>query len=261
MTTLSYFKSGHHAHSVAALRQRLHLICEANPWLTGQLVKDKSRHADRVLLCASEVIIESDLDAILLTEDSGLSTSLSMTSPYAKQASGVIASKAQVPVGYKLIGTQDRIARFTLVPVQDKLPLVVSMTHAVVDGYTYYKIVSMLSGSAVEALSWTRKQDFVPKMKHAMGAQEQAMLLSAGLTLGMVLPKVCCCGGGAGPPEFQAQFVNPDKVAEAKTEATNRIQNQPTHHSLPFACLTNDILTSTFAQATRASMTLMAMNW
>lgn len=268
VTTISYFKSGHHhGHSGASIRARLRLICEANPWLTGRLLKDKKRHADRVLLCAANVITESDLDAILSTEDSGLTTNLDNTSPYAEQAAAVLASPAQVPVGYNLIGTPNRISKFTLVPMKNghgaSLALIISMTHAVVDGYTYYKIVSMLSGSSdIESLSWSRKQDFVPKMKHAMGAEEHAMLLSPGLTLGMVLPKICCCGGGGGgggPAKFQARFVDEAKVTEAKSEATSRVKDSQL--PMAFACSTNDILTSSFAQASRASMTLMAVNW
>lgn len=68
------------------------------------------------------------------------------------------------------------------------------MIHAlVVDGYTYYKIMSMLlEDQEIESLSFVRKEHaFVPKMEGATGTAEYKMLTGAGIMMNMI-PAMCC---------------------------------------------------------------------
>mmetsp|Transcript_4717 Transcript_4717/g.5661 ORF Transcript_4717/g.5661 Transcript_4717/m.5661 type:complete len:437 (+) Transcript_4717:67-1377(+) len=252
VATISFFESANHKKSFEWMRERIFLICHANPWLVGRLVKDKKKHKN-VLLAVPESITDNDIDAITCSKESDLSP-ISTKIPYNTVSKTVSKSNAMVPEGYKLVGKDTRVSKFTLVPVSSgETAFVMSITHAVVDGYTYYKIMSMLTdGAEIESLSFVRKHDFNPKMKQAIGEEEYKLLTSPSLALSMVSGMLC-----PKPAIFDARFVDEEKVKQAKKEATDRCGNIADDE---FACSTNDILTSTFAKATNAGLLLMAIN-
>ena len=254
IATISFFKNTDHAKSMEWMKRRIALLCNANPWLLGRIVKDKAKH-ENLLLATPQYIIDADIDAVICSQDSSLSN-ISTQTPYAEMSETVAKSNAIVKEGYKLVGKDSRISKFALVPVANgEIALIVSITHAVADGYTYYKIFSMLTeGADIESLSCVRKHNFIPKMKTAIGEEETKLLLSPALMLNFI-PKMLC-----GPKaQFDARFVDEDKVQQAKQDSEKRCADK----NIPeggFACSTNDILTSTFSKATKADLLLMAIN-
>ena len=84
VTTISLFKDVDHANSVTYLKQRLTLICQANPWIAGRLIKDKTKHKDNVILAMPSSIHEHDVDTIFSTEEDSILTPLNTTTPFSQ---------------------------------------------------------------------------------------------------------------------------------------------------------------------------------
>ena len=252
VTSISFFEKAHFQNSIEGMKQRIAAICRANPWLAARLIKDKKKHQN-VLLAIPQTITEEDIEVIFCTEDASLAT-ISTKMPYSTVCKAVIKSKAMVKPGYSLIGKDVRIAKFTLVPIDHgQVAFVLSITHAVADGHTYYSIMNMMTdGNDIKSLSFTRKHEFIPKMKEAIGEEEHQLLYSPALILNFIPTMLC------GPTtHFDARFVDEEKVRQIKAEAEAR---SGTGAEDTFACSTNDILTSTFATAANADILLMAIN-
>ena len=245
ISTISFFKGEVDVEqSKVWLKQRLSILAKANPWLTGKLVKNKKIHKN-VLLATPKVLKEEDVDAIICEDSTGALSSISTQSSYEVIVEKLLKSNVIVGPGYKLIGKDCCVAKFTLTQVDNgEVALIVSMTHAVADGHTYYKIMSMLSelGDAQE-LSVTRKHEFVLEGKQAIGLKEANFLSS--------FPFALCCIKSmltSSKAKLDAYYIDEENVKEWKAEAKHGYIS------------TNDILTSTFANATNSDILLMAIN-
>lgn len=253
ITTLSFFQKASVDTSLELLKKRLHLICESNPWLCGRLIKDKGIEKGKISLAVPTSIKDEDIDAIFGTSNENALSSLSLESDFGDLCTIIGKSPAAVPIGYNLIGKDKRVSKFTLVEnkAKDEIMLIVSICHAVSDGFTYYKILSMLTeGNDVSPLSFRRKHEFTEKMKDAIGAEEYKLSTSTGMLLSM-LPTMIC----KSPAYCHARYVDIAKVKRIKDEAISRASP-----STSFACSTNDILVSTFVQSIPANLVFMAIN-
>jgi len=247
ISTISLFKGDANLEeSKRWLKDRLTTICKANPWLVGRLVRNKKIHKN-VLLKIPQPLSEADVDALICDDTDNNLSSISTETPYETIVDTLHKSKLVVGPGYKLVGKEDlRVSKFTLTKVADgKVALVVSITHSIADGHTYYKIMSMLSSGYVEELSATRKHDFIPKSIEAIGKKEGSYLQSFSFML-------CCIKSMLSGPKatLEARYIDQDKVKELKA----------TYNNEEGFISTNDILTSSFSQATNADLTLMAIN-
>ena len=241
ITTITFFKNADATLSSSWLKDRLTQVCKANPWLTGRLIRDKKIHKN--VLLEIPRVIEADVDSIICNEGKVLS-GISSQTKYEDLVNAILKSNAVVGPGYKLIGQRNlRVAKFTMVPVSNgEVALIFSLTHTISDGFTYYKILSMLSGE-IEELSSVRKHDYVPASIEAIGVKEDKFLKSTSFLL-------CClksmlCGSKA---NMEARYIDPEAIRAIKTEAKHRFIS------------TNDIITSTFARATDTDILLMAIN-
>eukprot|EP00956_Cyclotella_meneghiniana_P024031 scaffold47924_cov41-Cyclotella_meneghiniana.AAC.1 len=246
ITTVTFFKGAVDAKSSSAwLKDRLTAICHDNPWLTGQLVKNKKIHKNVLLEIPSPIPTDEDINAIICNGDSAELSRISSKSKYEDIANAILKSDAVVGPGYKLIGKRDhRVAKFTLIQMdnKDEVALIASITHAISDGYTYYKIMSMLNGD-IEELSPVRKHDFITASIDAIGAKEHKFLSSTSFM-------ICClksmlCGS---KPNMDARYIDQDKVILCKEKVQDGFVS------------TNDIVTSSFARATKVDILLMAIN-
>ncbi|KAL7546419.1 hypothetical protein ACHAWF_009755 [Thalassiosira exigua] len=243
ISTISFFKGDVDLEqSKRWLKERLSAICKANPWLAGRLVKKKKVHKN-LLLAMPQSVTGEDVDALICEDADGALSGVGVRTPYEKLCDTLLKSKMVVGPGYKLVGKDLRCSKFTLAKVADgQVALIVSITHAVADGHTYYKVMSMLSGD-VEELSSTRKHDFVPQSEEAIGKMESKCLSS--------LPFALCCiksllfGSKA---KIDARYVDEDKVKELKADVKSGYIS------------TNDILTSAFSRSVRTDILMMAIN-
>lgn len=245
ISTISFFKGDlDFDASQKWLKERLVLICKANPWLAGRLVRKKKVHKN-LLLAIPQPVTEEDVDALICNDVDNALSSISTETKYEIICDKLLKSKLVVGPGYKQVGKDVRCSKFTLAKGADgQVALVVSITHAVADGSTYYRIMSMFSGD-VEQLFSTRKHDFVPKSLEAIGTKESKYLSSFSFALCCIKSMLC----GSKTKLIDARFVDEDKVNELKVATSNSDYIS-----------TNDILTSTFARATRSDILLMAIN-
>ena len=273
ISTISFFdRNVDLERSRAWLKERLGLICAANPWLAGRLVRKKKMHRN-VLLATPTPATDNDVEALLGGDEDGVLANMSHRTRYETLYDALSKANAVVGPGYKLVGKDKRCAKFSLVEMAEgQVALIVSITHAVADGehlistssgwfsiwhlstnrslgYTYYKIMSMLERkNNVTRLSPKRKHEFFPKSKEAIGAKEFKFLLSVPFA-------VCCVRSMLFGPKARlgAQFVDAARVRERKEEAAE------TKAEDGFVS-TNDLLVSAFSRAARADVLLMAIN-
>lgn len=193
ITTVTFFKGADAKTSSAWLKDRLTAICNVNPWLAGRLVKDKKVHKNILLEIPTPIPTDEDIDAIICNGDHTKLSQISSTNKYENVVNAILKSDAVVRPGYKLVGKRDRrVAKFTLVPTNndEEVALIASITHTVSDGYTYYKIMSMLNGDIVE-LSPVRKHDFIKASIDAIGAKEYKFLSSTSFLICCLKSMLC----------------------------------------------------------------------
>lgn len=245
ITTITFFKGADAKRSSEWFRDRLMDVCKANPWLVGRLVKNKKIHKN-VLLEYPVKVSNEDLDAIICNDEKRVSNlqKISTKTKYEDLVDRILKSDAVVGPGYKLVGKKDRrIAKFTLIPIDnDQVALIASITHAVSDGFTYYQILSMLNGE-IKELSPSRKHEFVQESADAIGTKEYKFLNSTAFL-------ICClksmmCGS---KPKIEARYIDQDKIISGKEKVKSGFVS------------TNDMITSSFARATKADIILMAIN-
>jgi len=121
-------------HCFTRLKERLTLICKANPWLAGRLVKNKKVHKN-ILLAMPQPLAKEDIDALICNDEHGALSGISTQTPYEVICDEVLKSKMVVGPGYKLVGKDLRCSKFSLVKLsQGQVALIVSITHTVADG-------------------------------------------------------------------------------------------------------------------------------
>ena len=89
-------------------------------------------------------------------------------------------------VGVKAVNKGDVQLKVTIVPGEstgsgEQWALIVSISHTIADGYTYYQIYNMLSSSAeIKKLSPARKDSFSAGLAGVVGKAESKIYLSVG---------------------------------------------------------------------------------
>jgi len=235
------FCEGDASAAFEALRRRLAVVVNANPWMAGRLIAKKLVHP----LKGSEALVH---EIISLHE---ANAAVSRSRPYADlvKATGANPSLA-VQSGKKLQATRARVSKLSVVKTssEGEFALVFSMSHVVADGHDYYKIYNMVAGSApVEALDATRFSEYEAREPEWTGPKDFGWLSGFGLLKGMLGGLLC------GPKSSWCCFyVDEAKVATAKAAAAAA-------GTAAFVS-TNDVLTSHFCQAARARVGMMVIN-
>jgi len=256
VTTINFFDSQDIDYNISLknIKDRMKLICEANPFLVGRIVKDRKKH-NRLLCAVPKEISEDDIDAIFFTKNQSLEK-MSSSVPYSDIGKIMDESGAIVKTGHKLVNKDDRMAKLTFVPVNDgkEYALCFSLAHVVADGFTYYKILSMLSPSVkIESLQMERLDNFEDVIDEAIGVGENKLLKSPFLFLDVIAAWAFC---KSKPTQVAANFVDKAKIAKTKAAAKSRHPCENPN----FYVSTNDIISSTYAMETGAEFFLMALN-
>lgn len=249
ISTLTWFQ-GDYVKASVILQRRVNLILQKNPWLTGRVVKKRGR----LLLEYPNTYPpkQQQRESFFFMIDPTEST-FSRNTPVDEL--GKLAEKFVVRNG-----PNEPLFRVTIVPShhtnpQDKFALVVSMSHVVGDGATFYKIHNMLcsikENSIVELIP-QRIPTTQALQAQAIGQEEYDYAGSIGIltnvVFGFLRVKMF------GPPEQHAFVIlDRSKIQHAKQESAAQ-------EDLPFVS-TNDVLTSWFLQQTGCNMGLMAINF
>ena len=168
VTTVTFFTGG--PAPVSVLRERVAAVVAANPWLAGRLERGRGEKRMRLTF-----------DATAKTMREGI---FNVARPGQYKVQGVSydalqkvlkGSPAEVKGGVKTVNKDELQTKVTIIPDEgNEWALVVSISHTIVDGYTYYQIYNMLSASAeIKSLSPVRKESFsvadVPTLQHEDG--------------------------------------------------------------------------------------------
>lgn len=259
ITTTTFFRldSMHSINrAVAAIRERLQAVVRSNPWMAGRIIRDKKRHKN-VILAFPTVGTGEGVEQILdvIVDPTNALALVDDTCPLAEMMVTIARSPATLPIGRKLIGKPTAVAKFTVVIREagssgPTLMLVASMIHGVADGHTYYKLLSMLSHTVEIVPLSPERADYTEKVKEVLGAKEYKYMASPALAINVVGSMMF--GRKSTPHAF---LVDEEKVAEAKAAGSAELGRDGQFVS------TNDVLTSTFGNASRARILMMAINW
>lgn len=176
ISTATYF-DGNYKVAVEHLQQRVAAIVHANPWLGGWLVKApgdkdvKLWYDETGEQCAPGTFQVIEPEESLLTEDTS----------YAELGRDFDV-KVQKTKG--LVGKDQSLWRVTVMPLADKpedrFCLVLSVSHIIADGHTFYKIYNMLSqGAPIETLNPVRHMEYPRAVSDRLGLVESEYVARA----------------------------------------------------------------------------------
>lgn len=254
INTITFFKG---SAPTQKIRTRLASVIAANPWLCGRLVQDSSDK--RVQLVYEENCSGGMVDYLFEEMRSGTDAGMlnvGTNIPYERMLSSIFSSRSIIEKGRALLNKDRLLFRVTLVRDRDRpderFALIVSLSHVVGDGHTYYNLWNMLSEDApIRALSVRRKDSFSQAYRNAIGHAEHHMC-TAGLAHPLVVNHVSTLLF-SGKPHVRIHYVDISKVEDAKAQASS-------NDSVPFVS-TNDVLTSTLASMFKSCLCLMAINF
>ena len=266
VTTVTLYEG---AAPVEFLRHRLAMILEKNPWLTSRLVKKSTVDSVVALAYSKNIDSQAVIDQHLYVYQPG-DVVLSLSMPY----EALVQSLLPVQCARSIPATDEDepLFKVAVVPIEVEetdgtqatplqqamtLPgfaLVVSMNHTLGDGHTYYSLYTMLSSDTdVEALDPVRVAEFEEAKTEVIGAKENAMFTSAGVSLGIMRTYVGARVTRRGPQNVCIHGVDPAWVSQEKAKAKQEGQ-------VPFVS-TNDALTSWFFREMKSDLNIMVANF
>mmetsp|Transcript_87051 Transcript_87051/g.244123 ORF Transcript_87051/g.244123 Transcript_87051/m.244123 type:complete len:401 (+) Transcript_87051:74-1276(+) len=258
ITTITFFAG---PVPLEQLKERVVKVVQASPWLAGKLAKknkekgqkeaqeknggEEAKPGNVQMVFDSAPTAEQVLDRLFFEMELDISTAMPCEALNAK----IEGTTAHIKdIGFCLVKKGLPYTRFTVARKDaSSWALVFSLSHTVADGYTYYKILSMLSmNEEITHLIPTRKHSIVPALKKAVGARESDISLGAAPLL---MNYVCNLVFG-GKPRVRAFYVDANKVQEAKARSSGT----------DFVS-TNDVLTAFWGRLTGARLLEMPMNF
>lgn len=287
IATVTYYQ-GDHNDFARKIRARVREILKANPWLTGRLDwSDRQAEEGNFVLVyddrssrnssvgeASKIPprnAEDDVDEKVLDDHfqhdekhntNDTTPSLSFNTPLASV--GTAAKPFLVEAGYFCLRDPPNKPLFRVCVVPDaenpkkRFALVVSISHLIADGHTYYQIYNMLDQDAsVVSLSPERHTKvMIEAVTKKMGGVEESYLAKMPLGFAFFLLS-SFVNVYPVKAEFAAHTVNNEHVTKTKS---NHKKNNADEASVPFVS-TNDVITSDIMSAARADMGMMAVNF
>lgn len=239
ISTITWFR-GDCQHAASIVRAKTQNLLEANRWLTGHVTSSKLVYNPNKLINMEEYF------QCLAPEKSSLARDTAL------DQLGVNSSALLV-----LHGPGQSLFKVSIVPCSKNpsahFAVVVSISHIVADGYTFYALHGMLLGGKVEPMVVKRIYDTRQQQIAAMGKHEYSVTSSAGFIVnnivGVIYSKLF---GVKVHSHYRCVLLDTDAMAEAKSAIA------PTKE-VPF-CSTNDILTSWYLQNS-GKHGFMAINW
>ncbi|KAJ3283970.1 hypothetical protein HDU79_008613 [Rhizoclosmatium sp. JEL0117] len=195
------------------LRKRTTEIIEKNPWLTSTLKKNTQTNT----LCA---VFSSDP---VQSED-----------------------YFNVVNGKECIDNDEKLFKVTAVSVGDskaETVLIVSLSHTLADGFTFYSIYSMFEKTPY-SMTFERVEGFADQSKEVLGAGLYSFLTSAGFISGVV------ANLATAPPPIVQYEIDLGVIEKEKEKAKKDVEYVST----------NDVVTSTFLSNSGINYGMMALN-
>lgn len=246
ITTITFFKG---PVRVSGLRDIVSSVLAANPWLAGRLVRS-SRWGPVTLLYQDGTRSDNLTDKVFAEIPAG-SHDIHADMPYELLA-GQVLSLPVVKAGRLCINNDEPLFRVCLTS-DSKAPgigfaLLVSMSHVIADGNTYYQVLNMLSGKTVVALNPMRID-----ISRLVGAATGGDTSSFAALVGSIVNSLWRMLFVTGYNKIHFRLVSGNKILAAKEQAC-------LYGEVPFVS-TNDIITSSLGQMFKTDFVFMAINW
>lgn len=232
-----------------SIRSKVDKICESNPWLLSRLIK--STKSNQKIVAVYTPNTANSAFAFVKNPAMGALTGYAdlvrATDPH------------RVKTGIDSLNKNEPLFKVTLIEIVPhcKYALVVSMSHVLGDGHTFYNIYSMLDKSAeVRALIATRQHSFEPITWQATGGKVSTWLQSPFVLWGFFQNLLW-----RRLPRTSVFSIDSQVVSALKQAYIERYSNSSSSNKGGAFISTNDILTSWFFSLCRSSFGLMAVNF
>jgi hypothetical protein len=264
MSALTWFKSDKDVAAVESfLKDRTAAILQANPWLTGRVRKVNGKYC---LMYNKPATSAASLPPYFHVVPNVLARDLPLLECGTTLADRMLKT-----------GPTESLFRVSIYPCAKhatrQFAVVVSMSHVIGDGFTFFKIQNMLlnQDEPVEALEVRRIVTTEEQTMQAMGGPAEVKVLSSG---GFI---VSCIAGvlraALFPKKYGARacifMVDPQGMEETKKAAVATTDSTPaslssadgTTKPKSLFVSTNDVLTNWFLQNCNSPHGFMAMNF
>ena len=257
-TTLTWYRGDCQA-AREILTSRLQQILEVNTWLGGR-VKRRGIILGKVCLVYNRTA-ENLRATDFITTLSSSTSPISRTTPLAELAPN--CRHLMLGSGPPPARQQQPLFRLSLVPCRSNpsrhFALIFAVSHVVADGFTYFRLLSMLCGNrTVQALTPQRILSSPRQQAAAMGGRDHYNVIgtwNVGLIVNGILALLRSLTVGPVNTSRFAEVAVGGMDAEKKRAAA-----ATTTTTVPFVS-TNDVLTSWFLQNTSCKFGFMAFNW
>jgi hypothetical protein len=257
VTTVTTYKAKRIPESY--LKKKLADLIRKNPWLCARIVNDSANGLHIAYPGNTE---RDDVILDLIEEHMTVVADFELPEHLSYDELMQLIKHLQVKRGNECINKpHETLFRVTLLKIlgRDELALVVSISHVLADGFTYYKILSMLDNrTPVTAMEVTRHPHCDAEVAKLVGQPVVNWLHSPFLTGGMVS---CALFRG----EMRTLIIRVDdawiqkqKAAYAQIQETNKGSHGGT--ASPAFVSTNDILTAWHNRISKCAFRLMAIN-
>lgn len=244
---------------ILALRKRIAELISMNPWLHARLRKSNKHGKDTVAVYPTKFDPEmSNLSSIFrFVLDSSISQGLNYDALTKR------LTKYLVKKGTECLNKDDEsLFRVTLVEIRkdEEYALVVSMSHILGDGQTFYHVYSMLDmHTKPKALITERKVDFIPQLNAIHGQKAvNDWLHSAAFLIGSLKTRLF-----SAPPKASVFMLDHKEVERIKKQyirdKNNTVTGAKEYGNVAFIT-TNDIFTSWFFKAVNSAFGAMVIN-
>mmetsp|Transcript_15908 Transcript_15908/g.30087 ORF Transcript_15908/g.30087 Transcript_15908/m.30087 type:complete len:454 (-) Transcript_15908:108-1469(-) len=248
ISTLTWFQ-GEYKNASRILKDRVSKILAKNPWLAGRLTM---RGGGRLRIEYSSQQ-GPQLDDYYFELDAS-------ESPFSRDTPVLVLGSASRNI-LVANGPDQPLFRVTLCPCKKNptacFAVVVSLSHVVGDGATFYKLHNMLCSNddaIIKTLVASRIPTAAAQKADALGRAEFEFGRSFGFILNLVIGLIRTRAIGPAP-HSQMVLLDDDKIRKAKEEEAVNRDAEVAWVS------TNDIVTSWFLQQTGCDMGMMAVNF
>lgn len=267
VTTVTFFEGTEETSTAVAtdfLKGRVNEIVRRNKWLSCRL----SKRSGRLVMVHAKM--PDDDQPVATNSHFVVNHTINMNNemPLGKIATAV--KPIDLKFGSAAVDSKEDAPQFmvTLIPdarrPKHSFALVVSLSHTLGDGDTYYKILSMLSKTAtLVTLKATRVADYTERSIASLGRVEENYTRSGGYMCGFMCAIFrgccCCCRPKATPQLFMIdeQFITQEKQKYLAEEKARK--GSGANEGEPYIS-TNDILSSWFFTISNADVGLIALS-
>ena len=261
VTTITFMR-GSCEKATKDLRERYLVMLKLNPWLCGQLQNNKDDKSLHLVYSSSTAnLVDADLDRLQLFNRQTRQRGKVKKIPKIKSTLGfynvcnqVEKSVCEIPMGNECIGNKEPLISLSILPdaerPDDTFVVIFSCSHVIVDGFTYYSLLSMLSSDGTPAaMNATRKHEITQERDQCMGIEESKWG-KAGSTICNVVCSMLC---STKKVTIVNHFIDSNKIALAKSKAKQE-------SAFESFVSTNDVITSSFGHAVSAKVMVMPIN-